>query len=175
MTELSDKPTAPTGWPDSAANLVHTGDWYGAPDARLQWMADTADTFNIGVGITLVVPGGTISGVLVSAQEFFTTSGETFRGNFPDDPESHDAFEALAKSFFDVPAEMIAREVKDCGDAFEKGEREEPRWPLVRHIHLRDARFSVPGQQYHLPLGHTRILLSQVVAWVLGQRWCGEG
>ena len=161
------------GWPDSAASLVHTGDWYTAPDTRLQWMADFADATSAGIGITLIVSGGVISGTIISAQQFFEKTAELFRDDAKDD-EPEGLRESLAQSFFDFPAEQIAQDVKETSEAFEKGERDEPRWPLVRFIHLQEARFSIPGQQHNFPLGLARVQLSQVVGWVSGARWTGS-
>jgi histone acetyltransferase (RNA polymerase elongator complex component) len=162
-----------SGWPDSAEDLTHTADWYGSPDTRLRWMADTADTLEVGIGITLVVPGGTISGNVISAQRFFKSTAEQFRAGIEGNDE-HGLGETLAESFFDKAAEQIEEDVKEKSEAFDKGERKEPRWPMVRHIHLEDARFSVPGQN-HIKLELTRVLLSQVVAWSIGAKWWGEG
>jgi hypothetical protein len=171
--EVSEAPKA--RWPESMAELVHTGDWYGAPDPRLQWMSDFADTANAGIGITLVVSGGVISGTVVSGEEFFKITAEAFRKDTcDDDGNPNSTAEALAESFFDFPAEQIAKDVKEIGEAFDKGERDEPRWPSVRYVHLKDARFSVPGQSVNFPLGYTRILLSQVVGWTCGQRWVSD-
>lgn len=168
MTEIDEAAPKSGGWPESSAGLVHTADWYGAPDSRLQWMADTADYCNAGIGITLVVPGGTISGTLISAGKFFEATAAEFREALGDD--LNESGEALAHSFFDVPAEIDAEYTKKINDAFHNGERDEPRWPMLRHIHLQDARFSVPGQEF-IPLGNLRVLLSQVIAWTVGQRW----
>lgn len=172
MTEVADTPKPSAGWPDSAADLNHTSDWYTAPDSRLQWMADTADTTTAGIGITLIASGGVISGTVISGQVFFEKTAESFRADAKAD-EPDGVREQLAESFFDFPAEQIAKHVKETSEAFEKGERDEPRWPLVRFIHLQDARFSVPGQEHHFPLGYTRVQLSQVVGWTCGARWVG--
>lgn len=171
MTEVTDGPKP--SWPESAASLAHTADWYGAPDTRLQWMADFADSLDVGIGITLVVPGGTISGAVISGQEFFKRTAEMFREQACPDDNPDSIGEQLAKSFFDFAAEQMDQNVKEMSEAFDKGERDEPRWPMVRQIHLQDARFSVPGQN-HISLGYTRVLLSQVIAWSCGQRWVGE-
>ena len=171
MTEVTDAPKS--GYPESAADLVHTRDWFAAPDHRLQWMADTADSVEVGIGITLVVPGGVISGSIISGQKFFKDTAEAFRVVASDD-EQEGVREQLAQSFFDFAAEAIDKDVNDTRAAFEKGDRDEPRWPAVRQIHLEDARFSVPGQQFNFPLGYTRVLLSQVIAWTCGQRWVGN-
>lgn len=138
-------------------------------------MADTADSLGVGIGITLVVPGGTISGTVISAQQFFKSTAAEFREHVADvdDKKNSEVGELLAESFFDFAAEQIAEDVKEKREAFEKGERKEPRWPMLRHIHLEDARFSVPGQG-HVKLGFNRVLLSQVISWSLGQRWVGE-
>src|SRR2546421_3760125 len=83
MTEVTDAPKS--GYPESAADLVHTRDWFAAPDHRLQWMADTADSVEVGIGITLVVPGGVISGSIISGQKFFKDTAEAFRVVASDD------------------------------------------------------------------------------------------
>jgi hypothetical protein len=40
---------------------------------------------------------------------------------------------------------------------------------MLRHLHLRDAYFTAPGQK-SISLGHTRVLLTQVAAWSVGAR-----
>lgn len=170
MTEIEDAPKS--GWPESAENLTHTADWYGAPDTRLRWMADTADMFDVGIGVTLVVAGGTISGTVISGEQFFKSTAEEFRAGIAGG-EQEALGERLAESFFDFAAEQVAQDVKETAEAFKNGERTEPRWPMVRHIHLQNARLSTPGQN-HIKMGFTRVLLSQVIAWSMGERWVGK-
>jgi hypothetical protein len=66
--------------PESHEDLTYTSDWHGAPDAVLAEMADFADGAKAGVGVTLVIPGGVLSGTIESAQEFFARIAEPFRG-----------------------------------------------------------------------------------------------
>lgn len=170
MTETDNTPKS--SWPESAENLTHTRDWFGAPDPRLQWMADMADTTTAGIGITLVIAGGVLSGTVISGPEFFKKSGEQFRSGF-DEEDANEIGEQLAESFYDIPVDQMKAEIKELSAAFEKGERSEPRWPLVRHIHLQEARLSIPGQG-HMELNYTRVLLSQVIAWSTGTRSWGN-
>jgi hypothetical protein len=135
-------------------------------------MADIADTLNVGIGITLVVPGGIMSGTVIGAKSFFESTAAQFRERVADNDE-HNLGDTLAKSFFDSPGEQIEKEIKETAEAFERGERDEPRWPMVRQIHLKDARFSIPGQN-HVKFDYTRVLLSQVISWSIGTQWWGE-
>lgn len=171
MTVTPETEQQKSGWPDTAESLAHTADWYGAPDTRLQWMSDTADACEAGIGITLVVPGGVLSGTVVSAPEFFKQTAEKFRSGIG--AEKQRIGNQLAESFFDAAAEMAEKEIEETNEAFRKGERSEPRWPMVRYIHLKDARMSAPGQN-NIKLDYTRVLLSQVAAWSMGQRWWGD-
>jgi hypothetical protein len=112
-----------------------------------------------------------ISGAVESAQDYFAATAEGLRTSVAQhgDDDKIKAADAFARSFFDNPAKRIDEQVEKDRIAFDKGEIPTPRWPMARYTHLANAHFTAPGQ-YAFELGHTRVLLSQVVGWTSGER-----
>ncbi|MFA4083456.1 hypothetical protein ONA92_17305 [Mycobacteroides salmoniphilum] len=164
-----------SGIPTNTRDLQQSTDWYGAPDSQLQRMSQWANQMEEGIGITLVVPGGALSGTVVSAREFYTGVAAALRGTIDEkgDEAQSKLADAFAEFFFDQPAKAAAEQVDKDDQAFKDGGLIEPIYMMARYIHLKDALHSVPGQS-DFPLDYTRVLLSQVVAWSIGQRWSGQ-
>lgn len=181
MSSTADDADAPapewdlSGMPTNTRDLQQSTDWYGAPDSQLQRMSQWANQMEEGIGITLVVPGGALSGTVVSTREFYTGIAADLRTKIDErgDPAESKTADAFAEFFFDQPAKAAAEQVGKDDQAFQDGSLIEPVYMMARYIHLKDARYSVPGQS-NLALDYTRVLLSQVVAWSLGQRWSGQ-
>lgn len=132
-------------------------------------MSDFADGASAGVGVTLIIPGGVLSGVIISAQDYFATVAARFREAAADDDDEQKIKIAneYARMFYDEPAQRVQERVDGDRASFKAGTVPPPRWPLARYIHLRDADFIVPGGPA-LQLGLTRVLLSQIVGWTPG-------
>jgi len=183
VTDIQDhaeqQPSTPqfdlTGLPETTRDLQQTADWFGSPDGQLQRMSQWVNQMEQGIGITLVVAGGAISGTLISAREFYASSSTHFQESVDEngDEKQSKAAADYAEFFFDEPAKFSAEQVEKNNTAFKEGKLTEPPYMMVRYLHLKDARYSVPGQS-HLPLGYTRVLLSQVAAWSVGQTWASS-
>jgi len=167
------QPESPTtaNIPQSLEELTHTIDWHGAPDRVLARMADFADSAKAGIDVTLIVPGGMISGVIESAQQYFEAIGSRLRQGVAqyEDEEKNKIADDYVHLFFDSTVKLVDDQVEQDKVAFDRGEVPPPRWPLARFIHLADAHFSVPGQ-HAFELGHVRLLLSQVIGWTGGEK-----
>ena len=174
LQHMNDTPPQPPDAPripERLEDLTHTTDWHGAPDVTLASMSDFADSASAGVDVTLIVPGGLLSGVIESAQAYFTATASDLRQGVAQhgDEEQNKIADGYAGTFFDNAAKGVAARVEQDKAAFDKGEIPTPRWPLTRYIHLSNAHFSVPGQ-FAFELGHVRVLLSQVIGWTIGEK-----
>ncbi|GLB83486.1 hypothetical protein [Mycobacterium kiyosense] len=161
--------------PDNTRDLQDTADWYGRPDTFLQRMSQYANDIQQGIGITLVVPGGVVSGTVIGAAQFFTELSSRFRDAIAEhgvDAETKMA-DDFADFFFDQPAKAMADEVVADREAFRAGKLIEPRYFMHRHLHLKDAAFTGGGSPTSFHLGYTRVLLSQVAAWSVGTHYVG--
>jgi hypothetical protein len=170
MSDTSQKPRNTAHAQASLEDLTRTSDWHGAPDSVLARMADFADAARAGTNVTLIIPGGMISGTIESAQDYFSATSSRLRADVAQLGDEHEdkLADDYARLFFDSTAKAVADQVEQDNAAFDKGEIPTARWPLARHIHLANAHFSVPGQ-YAFELGHVRLLLSQVIGWTVGE------
>lgn len=154
---------AETTWDD----LTHTSDWHGAPDLVLAEMADFAEGSTAIVGVTLLVPGGVLSGQLVGADAYFDGVAERTRAAYPGDDDVAKFVDSYARTFYDGAAERAREVVARDRAAYDSGKTPSPRWPMARYIHLDQARYIAPGSPA-ITLGLFRVLLSQVVGWAPG-------
>ena len=165
------------GLPQTITDLSTTRHHHGAPDSTLQRMADWADRSGqeLSLSLTLVVSGGWISGVVESAREFFTSISHELLQDVPGEAEQYELVaKRLAQLFFDDTAQTLGDELKAELDALERGETPTPgtglsRTLMGRYLYLKDAQFTALGHE-SIPLGHTRVLVSQVAAWSVGAR-----
>jgi hypothetical protein len=171
MNATPSQPSDEPKFPQRIEDLTHTTDWHGAPDLTLASMSDFADGSTAGVDVTLIVPGGLLSGAIESAQDYFTATATNLRQGVAQhgDEDKDKLADSYAELFFDNAAKVITARVDEDKAACEKGEIPPPRWPLARYIHLGNAHFSTPGQ-FAFELGHVRVLLSQVIGWTLGEK-----
>lgn len=154
------------GLPELPADLTHTSDWHNSPDMILQGLADWAHQLGLGFALTLVVPGGLLSGVPEPQQAFLR--GVAARAREIAEEIGADAVkvvEALAPGHFDGPADTTEAKLKAEAEAAPTGQDEafaalSNRQMMIRHLHLSDSVWHPPGQQ-PVPLGHTRVLLSK--------------
>jgi hypothetical protein len=162
-------------FPETTRDLQNTAGWYGRPDATLQRMSQYANDMQQGIGITLVVPGGVVSGTVIGAAQFFTDMSSRFRDAIAEHGVDADTKMAdeFAEFFFDGPAKAMADEVVADREAFKAGKLTEPRFLMHRHLHLKDAAFTGGGAPTSFHLGYTRVLLSQVAAWSVGTHYVG--
>ncbi len=79
----------------------------------------------------------------------------------------------FADFFFDQPAQAMKDQVAADEEAFKAGKLTEPRYFMQRYMHLKDAKFTGGGLSSSIELRHTRVLLSQVTAWSVGQCYVG--
>ena len=159
------QPEPPDFTPDNA-------DWYTSPDVILQKLSSFANAGGAasGTGITLAVPGGLLSGYVESQQDYLRSTAEVFREaaiNGGSDGRLPENADLLAASLFEEPAQQIDDLLEAEKRASPEAGAKTARWMSARHIHLWDAYYTVPGAK-SAPLGHTRVLLSQVSAWTLG-------
>jgi hypothetical protein len=170
MSDASQEPQNTADIQASFEDLTRTSDWHGAPDSVLARMADFADAATAGMNVTLIVPGGMISGTIESAQDYFSATSSRLRADVAQlgDEQQDKLADDYADLFFDSTAKAVANRVEQDNAAFHKGDIPTARWPLARYIHLANAHFSVPGQ-YAFELGHVRLLLSQVIGWTGGE------
>jgi hypothetical protein len=152
-------------------DLAYTCDWHRAPDSVLARMAEFADAAKAGTAVTLIIPGGMISGTIESTQQYFEATAAGLRQAVAEqgDEQQDKLADDYASLFFDNAAKVVADQVEQDNAAFDKGEIPAPRWPLARYMHLANAHFTVPGQ-YAFALGHVRLLMSQVIGWTGGEK-----
>ena len=176
MTEFRTMAIDEHGLPQTLADLNPTRDHHGAPDSTLQRMADWTDRTGqeLSLSLTLVVSGGLISGVVESAREFFTSISQKLLQDVAEPEQCEQVAKRLAQLFFDDTAQALGEELKAELDALDRGETPTPvtglsRTLMGRYLYLKDSQFTAPGHE-SIPLGHTRVLLSQVAAWSVGAR-----
>ena len=165
MTELADATGDPTitGTESAGADypkLMTTDDWSAHPDITLQQMSDFANQARAGLPITLFLSGTIISGIVVSAEEFYEWADESQRDKVSGstDPTLKQLTEKYSQLIFGNPA----AEHKERRESEAETDIE-----LTRHIHLKDARVVIPGIA-PAPIGFVRVLLAHVSAWTLG-------
>lgn len=134
-------------------------DWFTSPDTTLQEMAHYAAVTDVGIRVVLVTPGGLIVGGVISEEQFFREVSEADRSQQHKLPD--DGYRVLAESYnkaiFEAKAEAAAAE---------RAQLETSGSNHHRYVHLRDVRIFGIGSQA-LPLGHLRVLLSQVTGWTV--------
>jgi hypothetical protein len=179
----------PGGEPDSVVNntsgaestaestkfyesLQQTTDYYAAPHRVLQSLADNADAGGAGQGIpiTLFLQGGMIAGHITSGQDFYRNMADTFRQgviNATDTGELPEYAEDYARVIFESAAEDMDTAIANDSRAYEEHGTKNSRWLLTRHIHLKDAFYTVPGAQ-SVKRDFVSVQLSHVVGWALG-------
>lgn len=160
-----------TGIPENTRDLEQSTDWFAAPDRTLQRMAYAADSgLGQGVSVTLVVPGGLLSGSVINGAEYFTAVSQRFREGIAElgDTKKDETAGEYADFHFDEAAKHEAKQIEQDSQDFRDGKLKEPRYLMVRYLHLSNAYYTVPGQQ-SMPMGFARVLLSQVAAWSIGQ------
>ena len=164
------------GIPEIPADLTHTTDWHQSPDYHLQWMADTACRWGDGIALTLVVPGGLITGTIESKHAFLRGCADNIREFDAEGNERvQKAIDQFADDMFDAWAQIEEdrqREAVEALNNLKDGEDSTPatmeRTSMHRHICLMDA-YWIPGGSPAIALGHTRVLLSQISAWSVGR------
>lgn len=164
-------------FPQIPADLTHTDDWHLSPDYHLQWLADHADRWGDGIALTLVVPGGLVSGTVESKHAFLRGSAQAVRDKIDagGDENTQRIIDNFAEQMFDVPAQMVEEQQRQAIEALKDLKDDEDTTPstvertlMYRMMHLSDA-FWHPGAALPIALGHTRVLLSQVTAWSIGR------
>lgn len=164
------------GVPQLPADLTHTSDWHGAPDYQLQWMADHANRWGEGISMTLVVPGGLISGLVVSRHAFLHGCAQTVRDKFDaeGDESGQKTLDRFADDFFDGPAKAEEDKQREAIEALKDLKDDEDTTPstvertlMHRYLNLSNAWW-YPGGAPAIELGYTRVLLSRISAWSVG-------
>ncbi|RMB70610.1 hypothetical protein AYK61_25475 [Rhodococcus sp. SBT000017] len=151
----SDEPTI-SEYPE----LTNVDDWSTHPDFTLQLMANFANRARAGLGLTLVLSGTVMSGVVVSVEDFYQWGSDRQTEDIDGSDDSQQKVRAMfAEAFFDT-------QVAEHRRARETGEITDPQ--RTRHIHLKDAKVFTPGQVHGIELGWTRVLLAHVNAWTVG-------
>jgi hypothetical protein len=142
-----------------------------APDTVLARMADFADSAKAGIYVTLIIPGGVISGVIESAQGYFRAVSSSLREGVAQhgDERLNKVADDYAGLFFYNVGQPFDDQVETDKFVVDEGDIPTSRRPLARYIHLADAYITVPGQ-YAFELGHVRLLLSQVIGWTVGEK-----
>ncbi|RAU93516.1 hypothetical protein DQP58_16330 [Mycobacterium colombiense] len=153
-------------------SLTQTTDYYAAPHRVLQSLADSADFGGAGKGIpiTLFLQGGMIAGHITSGQDFYRNMADLFRegvSSVTDDGELPEYADDYARRTFEGAADDIDKMIADDDKAFEEHGTKNSRWVLTRHIHLKDAYYTVPGSQ-SIKRDYVSVQLCQVVGWTLG-------
>jgi hypothetical protein len=103
-----------SGVPENTRDLQPTADWFALPDISLQRMATWADSMGQGTVVTLVVPGGLISGTVESASDYFTGMSRQFQDSIAElgDEKKNGVAKEFAEFFFDEPAKVYADKVE---------------------------------------------------------------
>lgn len=165
MTEIADATGDPTTAEGENAvsdypKLTTTDDWSAHPDVSLQEMSDFANRARTGLPITLFLSGTIISGLVVSAEEFYEWADESQRQTASNSTDAtlKEVTETYSQLFFANPA-------ADHRNRRESGADTD--FELARHIHLKDAKVVTPGIA-PMPVGFVRVLLAHVSAWTLG-------
>lgn len=164
------------GTPQVPADLTNTSDWHMSPDYHLQWMADHANRWGEGISLTLVVPGGLISGAVESKHAFLRGCAQTVRDKFDAkgdenaqkslDQFTDDVFDGPAKAEEDKQREAVAA-LKDLNEGEDTTPSTVERTLMQRYLNLSNAWW-YPGGAPPIELGHTRVLLSRIAAWTVG-------
>lgn len=117
---------------------AETGQQYGEGDWLLMAMVDSVNRAGFSFGVTLSIPGGLVSGWVVSGNEYFhgianvleEAGGESFA----------DVMRQVAVQRYPMFQAASADDEPGAGAELEGGEP-----PPVEYIHLRDARFFYGG------------------------------
>jgi hypothetical protein len=122
--------------PDQYTDLTNTHDWHAAPDWQLQSLADWANQVGEGITLTLVVPGGLLSGVGESQQAFLRGTADKTRVIAAESGKGDEVTQAvnrLADTFFENPAELIEAKLKTEAEADReaeaRGDDDDTGWP----------------------------------------------
>ncbi len=115
--------------------------------------------------MTLVVPGGLISGHVENASDHYNELSRYLQDGVArfGDEQKNETAKTFAEFFFEEPAQVMADQVLADEQAFKDGKLREPRHFMTRYLHLKQAYYTAPGQT-SVSLDRTRVLLSQVVA-----------
>ena len=134
------------------------------PDWLLSRFVSMANTQGVSIGVTLVVGGNLVTGLIIGGREYFTEMGAALARATGSDPD------AGAKDFGRLVEDLYPTAADEGDEARSKEEGQDPRTG-VRFIHLRNARVLhgttiIPGNfQGHLWRGR----LAAVDGFMLGE------
>ena len=154
-----DTPTEQTGTKfGSPPDLVHTADWFTAPDSTLQRIVDLTDKADHAIlTVSLVVPGAVITGTIAPEDRFYDWIIER---QMQGSEEYDDEVSELTRNVMDLLFGKHASDLKELRES------DEPRHPeMLRYIHLQDAQVKI-GRNI-TDVGFIRVLLSQVSSWTI--------
>jgi hypothetical protein len=159
--------------PERLEELQHVADWFNQPDSMLQTLADVANAGGsaAGMGITLYLPSGVMSGFIQSAQDFYRAIADQYRNAVADNADDGEVPEwasDFARMFFEERATRVDEGIDEDSQAFKNDGTKTTRWAMTQALHLKDAHHIAPGQA-ESSIGHTRVNLNQIAAWHLGQ------
>ncbi|MFC4124289.1 hypothetical protein [Nocardia rhizosphaerae] len=161
----SDQTDAAEPTPDrpEMPDFTTTVDWHAAPDTCLQLMADYArDKGALSGMVTLYMPWGIATGLVISGKEFFENAAQRardFAATSGDEMQAKVA-ELYASAMFDPFAAADVN--KSMDDELHQGHR------TTTKIHLKNARCLMAGTQQTITHDYLRIQLGQVTAWAPG-------
>ena len=126
-----------------------------ASDWFLQQLVRFSNDWGIEMGITLQVSGVLVSGTLINGKKYFEDFSISFASGFKSDSELAESFKSLIGSYKEIYT------TKPPEDADQ---------PPPGYIHLKNARFIVPGQQAvpNPPGTLWRGRISEVGGFILG-------
>ena len=138
----------------------------------LQQLTDSANSgIGQGIPITFFVPGGMISGRIESSQDFLRAAiAGLYRYGYVNntvDGELPEYADAFAQQTFEAKANELDDQIEVEKRAFDENGTLSARWLLTRHLHLKDAYYTVPGA-VSVQQPHICVQLNQVVGWTLG-------
>jgi hypothetical protein len=148
-----------------------TSDYWLEPDFLLSSLVSLmANKMDSQLGVTLVVKGNIMTGVLVGEREYLTAVNNIFKSMAKDTipNPTKDELRMIEESFhFDQMTEDVYSE-----DLDEDDDEEDYDVNIIRHLHLKDPVIIYPNAALSFmesPLPILRIKLSTVDGWMLGR------
>lgn len=163
------------GVPSEYADLTPSVDWFNAPDFNLQSLCEQAITYGNGFAVTLIIPGGRITGILCDNRRYLRGIAEKIREMGQEDGSENaiSYTEHMAKTSFDDVADFHQKKHDEEIEKIKAGGEPEQdvvsRTLTVRHAYLSDAWYVPAGSNASVELGFTRVSLGHVTAWVPGR------
>ncbi|BAH53686.1 hypothetical protein [Rhodococcus opacus] len=159
-TETSEK------YNPGEVDLAETRDWFGSPDLQLQKLAFSANRMGWGIGVTLYLPWGVVTGITAPDAEFFRHSDEEIRERMASNEGAID----VADNYLSPVADTIkARHSQAYSDDELQEVLERTTYLTIKDAQcsLQNAPATIATNNRHFRHAYLRLRLSQVTGWAL--------